>query len=354
MRRALHTNARLIVGERLGSSALPFGAVMATGAAAQVASAGPLRPLAFPLLLLALLEALVLLALFATRWCLRRCEKTDHARVAARSRWWMSPERRYGLFTVPVGCAVIATGLSAYRPSAALGVALGSLAVAIVSALALGGLLDLLVLLRKPGVAGVDGTWFLGPAAALAIAISLVALQTRLPMVAPEGIRVAALAWCAAGAFGYGAVLLLAAARVRQAGLGRANRAPWWISAGCGGLTAAAAGRVAAGLGPLQALARPDLAWVALVTWAVGSVLLVPILIGSSYSLWTEHWPPRIAPWPPTFSTGVYALGSDQVGRVWHLQAVSAIGQIAGIATVLFWAATSALHVWYIARLAQT
>jgi hypothetical protein len=43
----------------------------------------------------------------------------------------------------------------------------------------------------------------------------------------------------------------------------------------------------------------------------------------------------------------VYALGSAHVGSLWHLQAVLAFGQVAGLVTVGLRAATTALHLWH-------
>ncbi len=50
------------------------------------------------------------------------------------------------------------------------------------------------------------------------------------------------------------------------------------------------------------------------------------------------------APWPPTFSTGVYALGAGQVGRLLQLPSITTVGDLTGLATVALWAATTGLH----------
>lgn len=329
--------------KRVGSERLPYGAVMAAGAASQVARLGPLRPLTFPLLLLTLGEALVLAGCFIVRWHRRRGVAAARAHPAGSSRWWESPERQFGLFTVPVGCAVIASGFSAYPSTAALCVAIFALVVALITALALGGGLAALLLAHKPGVRTLDGAWFLAPAAALAIAIALVALLPRLPLAASAGMRIAALVCCGVGVAGYGLTLVLAVMRVSVAGLGALERAPWWVSAGCGGLAAAAVGRVVLAFGPAHDQIVRGLAWIALGTWGVGSALLAPIIVGSIASLLADRWPPRVPPWFPTFSVGVYALGSDLVGSLWRAHAIAALGQVAGVATVTLWAATSAL-----------
>lgn len=335
---------RLIAFARhVGSGRLPFGAVMATGAATQVARVGPLRALSLPLLLLTLGEALILACCFLARWWALRSAPAEGAHLDSSPRWHESPERQFGLFTVPVGCAVIATGFIAAASPVALFIAVFALAVSVLSVAALGGSLGGLLLLRKPGPRAPDGSWFLAPAAALAIAIALAALVPRLPLAERGGMRLAALVWCAIGIAGYGATLALVAVRVYLAGIGAVERAPWWISAGCGGLAAAAAGRVAGTLNPSQRLIHSALAWAALITWAIGSALLAPIIMSSIASLLADRWPPRVPPWFPTFSTGVYALGSDLVGSLWHLQAIAILGQVAGVATVALWATTSAL-----------
>lgn len=316
---------------------------MATGAASQVARAGPLHTFALPLLLLTLGEALVLAGCFLARWWALHSAPAEGAHEDGSSRWHEAPERRFGLFTVPVGCAVIATGFFASTSPIALFIAASALVLSVLTTVALGCGLGGLLLVRKPGPQAPDGAWFLAPAAALAIAIALATLLPRLPPAERDGVRLAALAWCAMGIAGYGVTLALAAVRVSLAGLGAVERAPWWISAGCGGLAAAAAGRVAATLSPSQHLIHSALALAALISWAIGSVLIVPIIVGSVASLLADRWPPRVPPWFPTFSTGVYALGSDLAGSLWHLQAIAILGQVAGVATVALWASTSAL-----------
>lgn len=153
-----------------------------------------------------------------------------------------------------------------------------------------------------------------------------------------------ALVGCGAGVVGYGLVLALAAWRVRRAGVGGAPRAPWWVSAGCGGLAAASLGQVSrvspAGLG---SAAGHGFTTAAVALWAVGSALLVPVVVGSLAYLWKLRRLEGSPPWPPTFSTGVYALGAAQAARLGQLHAVGFVGGSAGLATVALWLATAAL-----------
>lgn len=134
MRRPILTG----VTSRLGALRLPYGAVMATGAAAQVAAAGPLHPITLPLLLLTLGEALFLLVNFTAQWRQHYRQRTERACPQTSSPWWARPERQCGLFIVPVGYAVIASGFSAYQPSAALFLALFAGLVSMLSAAAMG------------------------------------------------------------------------------------------------------------------------------------------------------------------------------------------------------------------------
>jgi tellurite resistance protein TehA-like permease len=87
-----------------------------------------------------------------------------------------------------------------------------------------------------------------------------------------------------------------------------------------------------------------------LVLWAVGSALVVPVVVGSLVYLRRLRRLHGSPPWPPTFSTGVYALGADQAGRLGHLQAISAVGRAAGLATVVLWFVTAGLYLAYLSR----
>lgn len=296
---------------------MPYAMVMATGAAAALAGACGLRPLADPLLWLALAQAagIPLLALRGGR---------------------LPVVGRFGLFTVPIGLAVLGTGLAGWPGAAARDAALTAvclawlLTVAVMARITRGGL---------PDVRAVSGVWFLAPAALLADAAATAALLPRLPDALTPAAHWAAWTGCGLGVACYPLLVLAAALRVRRTGLG-SPRAPWWISAGCGGLAAATLGRMTA-VSPVHTHA-----WgrAALAVWCVGTLLLLPVLIGSVRHLLTLRRPWGPVVWPPTFSTGVYALGSHQAGRLTHLPAVTTVGTLAAAATLALWTATTLLR----------
>lgn len=309
-------------------STLPFGAVMATGAASQLAGAAGVGPVRVPLLwvTVALASAVIVAGAASPRG--RRRE----------------PAARLGDFTVPIGLAVIGSGLTQLGVTAA---AAGAAAM-VAAAWAATGVLVVTVVLplvaAPPGLAAVDGAWFLAPAALLADAIGAAAVAGRLPG------HVAAVGWVATaaaalGAIGYLAVVGLASARLVRHRLGGAARAPWWIAAGCGGLSAAALGRVSA-IDPAGGpLAVHGFGLAALVLWAIGCLALLPVLAGSIRYLARLRRVAGRPPWPPTFSTGVFALGASQVGRLDRAAAVAHVGDVGAVATVCLWGCTVVAHV---------
>ncbi len=319
---------------------------MATAGASQLSGLTPLRPLAFPLLCLAIAEAALIPVLGALA---RRCAGDCRLRLLP----GVPAEGLFGDFTVPVGLAVIGTGLARIGTGPAVGAALGATALAWVTTLALVGRVVAPVAVRRPGLAGVDGAWFLGPAALLADAMAVAAIQPRVRALGP-GLTWLALVTCALGVVAYAFVLSLATLRVSRAGMGGTARSPWWISAGCGGLAAACVGRVAqvapGGVAPRGGVGPAGFAAAALALWAIGTALLVPVLAGSLAYLARWLRPHGSPPWPPTFSTGVYALGAIQAGRLGHLRAVSSLGRAAGLATLGLWAVTAAMHAAWAAR----
>lgn len=328
---------------------------MATGGASQLARLTALRPLAVPLLWLTVAELVAIPALGLLRRRPAGAAALRPVRLVrpVRPLRAVPAERLFGDFTVPLGLAVTGTGLAGLGTGAALAGALCAVILAWVLTLAMAARVGMPVAARLPVVvAALDGTWFLAPAALLADAIGTVAVTARLPAPARPALGWLALAGCGLGVAGYGLALALAAVRVRQAGVRDAARAPWWISAGCGGLAAASVGQLAGvtPAGPGSAAAARAFAAAALVSWAAGTAVLVPVVIGSLAYLRRRRRAGGPPPWPPTFSTGVYALGADQAGRLAHVQAISALGRAAGLATVALWFATSGLYLAYLSR----
>ncbi|WP_200175398.1 hypothetical protein [Tomitella cavernea] len=205
-----------------------------------------------------------------------------------------------------------------------------------------------MVMVREgSGPGGVDGTWFLLPAAPLAGAIAVAGLADAGAAGSGAVVGWFAMGAAAAGAFGYAAVAVAAvASTVRRAGRFRASVA-WWISAGCAGLAAAALGQASA----ISAIA-PTLGdswavrWCVWVYVAVASALLVPIIGTSAVYLAHRRRVSVHAPWPPTFSMGVYALGVGQADRLARDAALQDWHRVAAAATLVLWAGTAAVQLY--------
>lgn len=309
--------------------ALPFGAVMATGAVSQLSGLAGVPRLRLPLLIVALATAV-----FAAG-----AGFTGMVRAGRRT----SPTTaRFGAFTVPVGLAVIAAGLAA-TPGR------GLMTVAVVVA-ALAGLTSLLTttsvlftLIRQhPGLADVNGVWFIGPAAFLAVAVATAAIGAQ-PAAPPFPWDWVGLGAVAVGTAGYAVLLVAAALRVVAHGISDAPAVAWWIVTGCGGLAALALGRVA---DPFVAGAVTTILRAAgLACGAIATIVLVPVAIGSVRYL--RHVPFRLgrAAWPPAFSTGVYALGCAELAGMFQWPPVAVLARVAAVETMIVWAVIAGIRV---------
>jgi hypothetical protein len=308
---------------------------MATGGASHLAAATGLHPLAAPLLWVAVAEAIIvpLLGVRQRRSVGRAIRCLVCSAHAA---------QLFGTFTVPLGLAVVGAGL-ARGSGQVFPLACTAVVLAWLTTLAL--LLAVVVptVIRPAGVATVDGAWFLAPAALLGDAGATASVLRDLGPTVPPGVPWLALAGCGVGVLGYGLVLGFAAGRLARVGLQGSMLAPWWISAGCGGLAAASIGQLATVTPAAGTTVGYGLA--ALLAWGLGSAALIPVLGKSLGYLWRLRRLQASPPWPPTFSTAVYALGAIQVGRLCQLHFAAAVGQVAGLATVALWLATAALYV---------
>ncbi|MDA8267961.1 MAG: hypothetical protein M0013_06250, partial [Actinomycetota bacterium] len=79
-------------------------------------------------------------------------------------------------------------------------------------------------------------------------------------------------------------------------------------------------------------------------TWSLSAILAVPIVVASLRSLARNRRIMSAAPWPPTFSTAVFALGALATGKMLGVPAVSGVGQATAGATLALWVVTAALH----------
>ena len=261
------------------------------------------------------------------------------------------PESRLGELTVPIGLAVVGGGLAQLAGPLALdGAALAVSAAWVASAI----LVAWVVLPAKrtwSGVGALEGTWFLVPATFLADGIGVGILAGRGPTSLHQPLGWLALVSVGTGVLGYGAVLILAALRVARSDLGRVAGAPWWIAAGCGGLAAAAVGRLgSAGPWSETSALRHAVGLSAFGLWVVASAVAIPVLIGSAAYLWRLRSLAGHPPWPPTFSTGVYALGATQAGHLLALEPVTSVARLAASATVLLWSLTILAHLPAVTR----
>ena len=321
---------------------LPFGAVMATAGASAVAGRCGLHILVVPLLVLAILQTLWLPV--AGIW-----RRRATFRMECRAWWKLGPAHEHcGIHTVALGLAVIAGGLVAL---AASGIARWPwpLAVAclvltwVLTIVCLGRFLWSLVVcdctLRMVG-----GAWFLVPAALLGAAIATDALAGFAPEAGATMLAALALAGALLGWAGYWVVALAALVRVWRFGLVGVPQAPWWIAMGCAGLAAAALGRVLKAPGSGWAL-HAFLVQAMVVTCIFAAILCVPVLVCSAAFLLRRCRFRAPAPWPPTFSTAVFALGCLETGDILQSPAFRSLGLAAGYATLLFWLVTMVWNV---------
>lgn len=323
---------------------LPFGAVMATAGASVMARYCGLQDLVSPLLALAVLQ--VLWSLLAGAWR----HRTEFS-LGWRAWWAIGPAHEHaGVHTVPLGLAVIASGLVALTANGtapwALTLAGVYLGLTWLLTIVCGGRCTWSLMSRGLTLRTFDGAWFLVPAALLGAAIATDAMAGRVVGRAAAFLAVLALAGALFGWLGYWAVALAAVVRVRRYGLTGVPQAPWWIAMGCAGLAAAALGRALTGthLGlPLRAFLTDAM----VVTTIAAVILCIPILVLSTLFLLRRCRFRGPASWPPTFSTAVFALGCLEMGDVLHSPVFEVLGLGAGYATLVFWAVTA---IWNVAH----
>ena len=324
---------------------IPFGSVMATALAAGTATAAGLGPVGLALVPLAVATALALGAAGG----LRVSRAADSV----------------GLFSVPVALGALATA-TVLLPEAATSTGLKAWAsgagagLAVLALVATAGLAGILAGAHRRdgeqvGLADLDGTWFLAPAAPLALSVALATLleaRAGIPgWVNPSQLAaaVAALAW-AVGVGTYLVLLGAAAVAVARRGLGGRPWASWWVVAGCAGLAATATGRlqVALDFGVVGA-PHPDalLQPVTVGLWGIGALAGLVALAISLATLAPRgnplRRPPLPPPWAPTFSTGVLALGTAEAGRILGLGVVASLANGLELTTVSLWLVTAGL-----------
>ncbi|MFK2875771.1 SLAC1 family transporter [Rhodanobacter hydrolyticus] len=317
---------------------LPYGAVMATAGASSMAGRCGLPSLVAPLLALAVLQAV---------WI--PVAGTLRHRAEFRCGWasWLEigpASEHTGIHTVPLGMAVITSGMSGLNSSLAawpwLPPPFAWLVATWLLTVAGGGRFACSLAVHGLQLKAMDGTWFLVPATLLGAAIATGDVATFMWGHAFATLEILALMSVALGWLGYCAVAVVALARLRRFGLENAPLAPWWIAMGCAGLAAAALGRVShivAGEVHLRTLLSETM----VATSIFSIALCVPVLLGSARFLLRYCRFRNAAVWTPTFSTAVFALGSFQVGSDLPSAFFRSIGFAAGLATLVFWTVTA-------------
>lgn len=326
-----------------GGGGLPFGAVMATGAASQLTDLAGIGFWSMPLLWLTIAVAGLVTGSGLVRLVRR------HGAPAPRA-----AHARFGQFTIPVGLAVIGVGLAQVSGSAAF------VGAVVATALAWGATILLTVVVaipavaprsgtsgspQAPGILGINGVWFIAPAAYLAGAAGTAGLAHRLAGPAAGAVGRLAVVGCGIGVVTYVVAIVLTGARVRARGLAGAPRVAWWIVVGCGGLAADALGHVG-GVAPSGPFGAGGVfGWAAVGCWVVATIVLLPVGAESLRYLLRLRRLSLGPPWPPAFSTAVYALGTAQVGVLFGQPWAAGLARVAAIETLVVWAVTGALRV---------
>lgn len=305
---------------------LPYGVVMASGGAGKVAGLIGLHHLTWILTAVAIIQAVLI----------------PIGNMAAQGGIAV-PRWRFGLFTIPLGLAVIAGNMQSLAPvSGDIALALAWLATL---ALACGPFLPAAPSGWKAG--RVDGSWFLAPAALLGDATATAVAAGP----SPAGWLWLAVAACLAGVAGYVLVIVASGIRLYRHGMSGSPLSPWWISAGCGGLAAASLGTVAR-LHPGSSL-RLLLESLVIFSWMAGTILLIAVLAGCAWYALQRDRGPWSHIWTPVFSTAVYAAGTDSLARLGHIAWLQEFTLVTVLATLLLWIANSLLYLLASGRIKQ-
>lgn len=297
-------------------SEMPYGVVMASAGAGQVAALNGIHGLALLLTVVAASQALLI--------------PIGHVLTAdgiGLPRW------RHGLFTIALGLAVLAGNLHSVAP----GIGIIVLGLAGLVMLILGGWWIARALTGADKDTLVDGTWFLAPAALLGFAG---AVATAMGAHSDSGIRLLVAA-CLVGVIGYAWVLAESARRLVRHGLQGSPLAPWWISAGCGGLAAATLAKMAGAVsnrmldGVLSALMAA--------TWLVATVLLIAVLTGCLRHAWRRSRGRWTHVWAPVFSSAVYAAGTEALAQTSADDWLHQMAVVSALATLGLWLANTIL-----------
>lgn len=246
-----------------------------------------------------------------------------------------------GLFTIPLGLAVVSTGLLGTKFQLMTYAGYGMYILSWISFIwlilrFLSPIISCRITRYQP-----DGGWFLIPAAGFGLGITTVAFSTQMKSPPIKLLAVIGIALVALSVLSYFALIISSGIRIRRFGISDTKRVLWWISAGCGGLGALSAVKQldskSVTLAPLITLCLRSSA---ISMWVTGTILLIPIAMRSTRYVFSLNQLPKNTPWPPTFSTAVFALGTLSASTLFQTQFLNAIGTAAGISTIILWIAT--------------
>ncbi len=312
---------------------LPFGVVMATAALSQIAKLVHFTIAVKPFVWLAVAEVILIVAFRIPK--IRFGFKID-PQVSTHTR-----EYRFnpGMFTIPLGISVTAAGVLQNYPGTLVILGISLYIMAWLSEI--GFLFDLAKHLAALVLSEIDGGWFLIPASFLSLGATSLLGASSLGQGYHHLLYLTAMTSSVIGVVGYYLVVVLTVFRLLYRGFPKTHIVLWWISAGCAGLSSFA---LAKQLSPVHiSLSNTTFAilkFIDTMTWSFGLLLLMPIVWFSLVHLFRLRHFPKSIPWPPTFSTAVFALGSFATGALVRSEWVYDLGVVTGTVALVLWAVT--------------
>lgn len=263
------------------------------------------------------------------------------------------PRRGFGFFTFVAGTDVLGTRIAG---TGQYGTALGLLVVGGLSWLILGYVVPWTAVLGRqdrPVVAGANGTWFIWVVASQSVAVLAAALE---PAVATGRRELALLAVCSwsIGAILYAGVGIFVTARLLLYPLRPTDLTPpYWVSMGATAITVVAGARIVEMAdAPMVVVTRGLIAGTAVVFWAFGSWLILPLLAAG----WWRHVVHRVplryeaTLWSVVFPLGMYGVAGQYLGVADRLPIVEWVGKTEIWVALAVWAVTFAAMVVNLVR----
>ncbi|HTT54833.1 MAG TPA: tellurite resistance/C4-dicarboxylate transporter family protein [Streptosporangiaceae bacterium] len=249
------------------------------------------------------------------------------------------PVRAPGWFCFVAACGVLGTGLMGVRPAA---LALAALVLA--GWLVLAGLIPARLARAprfRPGTV-VNGSWYLGVVATQSVALAVASRPVAGLLGAPTAATAAGPVW-AAGLLLYLVITALLLARLHRAGAGPVGtRAPYWVAMGAASISVLAATRIIAL--PGDPGIRPAVTGLAIMAWALATLLIPVLATATVRDCWPRGWRPRYraAAWTVLFPAGMYAMAGLELGRAARMPAIVQVGAAVLWPVAAGWALTVA------------